>query len=125
MPTDSRGHSPARILHVAVAVPDLELARARRRDRRCWRRAEHERLLQWWALIWCLLLLLLTTYGTQAQVLYGYDTPGNLISQGLQILGAPVILRQPVAQVVSAGNNGSFSVLVADTFSVTYQWRFN
>jgi uncharacterized repeat protein (TIGR02543 family) len=27
-------------------------------------------------------------------------------------------------QVVSAGNNGSFSVVVADTASVTYQWRF-
>ncbi|PYL00205.1 MAG: hypothetical protein DME19_05920 [Verrucomicrobia bacterium] len=59
------------------------------------------------------------------QVSLDYDLPGNLVSQSPQVTAIPVILRNPVSQVVSAGQNGSFSVVVADTLSVTYQWRFN
>jgi Immunoglobulin domain/Divergent InlB B-repeat domain/Immunoglobulin I-set domain len=60
-----------------------------------------------------------------AQLSLYYDMPGNLIAQTSQTTGPPIILRPPVAQVVSAGNDLSFSVVVADTRSVTYQWRFN
>jgi len=72
-----------------------------------------------------LILLLLNLRVVQAQPSYGYNLPGSLVLQGSETSGPPVILRQPVSQVVSAGDNGSFSVLVADTLSATYQWRFN
>ena len=60
-----------------------------------------------------------------AQVSFSYDLPGNLLSESAESAGPPVVLRQPAMQVVSAGNNGSFSVLVADTAAATYQWWFS
>jgi hypothetical protein len=71
------------------------------------------------------LLLLSFGAGGHAQSSYQYDLPGNLVAQGSANTGPPIILRQPATQVVSAGGNGSFSVVVADTAAVTYQWRFN
>ncbi len=59
-----------------------------------------------------------------AQLLFQYDLPGNLISRSPQVTGLPVILRQPAMQVVGPGRTASFSVVVADSFSVNYQWRF-
>jgi uncharacterized repeat protein (TIGR02543 family) len=60
-----------------------------------------------------------------AQSAYQYDLPGSLVLQAIETGGPPVILRQPVSQVVSSGDNGSFSVVVADTLGVTYRWLFN
>ena len=59
-----------------------------------------------------------------AQSSLQYDAPGNLIAKTNQAVGLPVILHSPTPQVVSAGNNASFSVVVGDTASVTYQWLF-
>jgi len=70
---------------------------------------------------------LLVVGGSHApgQLLFQYELPGNLSAQTPETNGLPVILRQPTSQVVSAGENGSFSVLVSDARSVNYQWRFN
>lgn len=69
-------------------------------------------------------VLLLLYNRTHGQSLYQYDLPGNLLTQSAESQGVPVIVGQPQAQVVSAGQIGSFSVVVADTLGVTYKWRF-
>ncbi len=43
----------------------------------------------------------------------------------MENLAAPQILAQPQLQVVQPGELASFSVLVADTSGLTYQWLFN
>ena len=54
-----------------------------------------------------------------------FDAPGNLLVQTTESGSLPVILGQPQNQVVVAGGSASFSVVVADTRNLTYQWRFN
>jgi hypothetical protein len=57
--------------------------------------------------------------------LCAYDLSGNLAAKASGALVAPQILRQPQQQVVEPGKQAAFSVLLADTQGVTYQWRFN
>jgi hypothetical protein len=70
------------------------------------------------------LVVLSAGYPVCAQNSLQYDAPGNLVTKTNQAAGLPVILRPPTPQVVSAGNYASFSVVVADTASITYQWLF-
>jgi hypothetical protein len=54
-----------------------------------------------------------------------FDPTGNLQAQASETSELPQIIGQPQMQVVIPGNNASFSVGVADTLGVTYQWYFN
>jgi len=54
-----------------------------------------------------------------------FDLSGNLQAQMLEVPALPQIIGQPQMQVVIPGNNASFSVGVADTSGVSYQWFFN
>jgi hypothetical protein len=58
---------------------------------------------------------------------YVYDANGNLVSQALDVGGTqpPQIVRQPVMQVVEPGQLATFSVVIADTNGISFQWRFN
>src|SRR6266508_4361715 len=56
---------------------------------------------------------------------YSYDASGNLVSQAQGDILPPRIIGQPVTQVVEPGGNATFSVLIADASSVTFQWKFN
>jgi hypothetical protein len=57
--------------------------------------------------------------------IYSFDGSGNLAVKISGAIVAPQILGQPQQQVVEPGKNASFSVVLADTQGVTYQWRFN
>jgi hypothetical protein len=54
-----------------------------------------------------------------------FDPTGNLQAQAAETSELPQIIGQPQMQVVIPGNNASFSVSVADTPGVSYQWFFN
>jgi hypothetical protein len=54
-----------------------------------------------------------------------FDAPGNLLVESSEIIVVPRILGQPQNQIVIPGDSASFSVVVADTRSLSYQWRFN
>ena len=56
---------------------------------------------------------------------YSSDACGDLTGQAPATSAAPQIIGQPVDQLVSAGDFASFSVVVADTSGVTFQWAFN
>jgi hypothetical protein len=56
---------------------------------------------------------------------YSSDDGGDLISAAQGTPSAPQIIGQPVDQLVSAGDFASFSVVVAVTSGVTFQWAFN
>jgi Concanavalin A-like lectin/glucanases superfamily/Divergent InlB B-repeat domain/Putative Ig domain/Immunoglobulin I-set domain len=56
---------------------------------------------------------------------YSSDGCGDLIGQAPATAAAPQIVGQPVDQLVSAGDFVSFSVVVAVTNGVTFQWAFN
>ncbi len=57
-------------------------------------------------------------------VQYSYDASGNPVVGSVN--GVPLqILRQPVQQIVVPGDTATFSVVVADTRGVTFQWKFN
>lgn len=58
-------------------------------------------------------------------IAYNHDLSGNLVSRGTASAGLPLILRQPTTQIVGLGNNASFTAVVGDVASVTYQWQFN
>src|SRR5262245_57256653 len=53
-----------------------------------------------------------------------FDDNGNLLVQTGGTSGPPQILAQPQNQVVEPGESASFSVVVADTRGLSYQWRF-
>ncbi len=72
-----------------------------------------------------LLFLYVQPSGRAQGVAYNNDLSGNLVSRGATSTGVPLILRQPTMQIVAPGNNGGFSVVVADAASAIYQWRFN
>ena len=56
---------------------------------------------------------------------YSSDACGDLTGQAPATAAAPQIIGQPVDQLVSAGDFASFSVVVAVTSGVTFQWAFN
>src|SRR5437762_3950237 len=60
-----------------------------------------------------------------AQVNYSYDANGNLALRESGNILAPQIVRQPQLQIVAPGELASFIVVVADTRSLSYQWRFD
>ena len=57
--------------------------------------------------------------------LFGYDFSGNLILQTNENAGLPLILGQPQVQIVRLGESAAFSVVVADSDGLSYQWRFD
>jgi hypothetical protein len=69
------------------------------------------------------MLLAITTSAQNSQFIF--DATGNLQAQAAENLAAPQITGQPQMQVVIPGESASFSVGVADTTGVTYQWFFN
>jgi hypothetical protein len=56
---------------------------------------------------------------------YLSDAPGNLLAQTSQTTKAPQILGQPQNQIVAPGGLASFSLVVADTKGIGYNWFFN
>src|SRR5262245_8555798 len=70
--------------------------------------------------------ILLSGASAQAQLSqFLFDRNGNLTAQLSQTLLAPQITGQPQDQIVATNESASFSVVVADPRSLTYQWRFN
>ncbi len=62
----------------------------------------------------------------QAQVSQSvYDAAGNPLSRAAATTAPPLILRQPVQQVVEPGHAATFSVTLADPRGATFQWKFN
>src|SRR4029453_14737087 len=55
---------------------------------------------------------------------YSYDATGNRLVQSAPT-PVPRIPRQPQPQVVAPGELASFSVVMANTRGLAYQWRFN
>ena len=53
------------------------------------------------------------------------DASGNLLTKTSGGLVAPQIVGQPQTEVVEPGKTARFTVVLADTQGVTYQWRFN
>jgi hypothetical protein len=53
------------------------------------------------------------------------DAPGNLLVQTSEKAALPQILGQPQNQIVIPGASASFTVVVADTRGLSYQWFFN
>ncbi len=63
---------------------------------------------------------------TAAPTKIGFDQSGNTASQQSATPAAPTITGQPVAlNAAGAGEPASFSVSIASTLPVTYQWYFN
>lgn len=63
---------------------------------------------------------------SQAQDLqFTFDPNGNLLAESPAAVVAPQILSQPQPQIVGPGELASFFVVVADSRTLTYQWRFN
>jgi hypothetical protein len=56
---------------------------------------------------------------------FSFDASGNLRAQAVEINGLPQIIGQPQMQLVIPGHTAAFSVVVADTRGVSYQWLFN
>jgi hypothetical protein len=55
---------------------------------------------------------------------FGFDPTGNLSSEFTESPALPQIIGQPQMQVVIPGDSASFSVVLADTTGVSYQWYF-
>ena len=56
---------------------------------------------------------------------YSSDACGDLTGEAPGTTSAPQIVGQPVDQLVSEGDFASFSVVVAVTSGLTFQWSFN
>jgi hypothetical protein len=54
-----------------------------------------------------------------------FDPNGNLLVQTAAASALPQILGQPQNRIVAPGEATSFSVVVADTRALTYEWRLN
>jgi len=67
-------------------------------------------------------LLATLAYGQNSQ--FVFDATGNLFAQASESLALPQMLGQPQMQVVIPGDSASFSVLLANTSGVSYQWSF-
>ena len=80
--------------------------------------------LKTWPALAGLACLLASTARTQ-DTHFAFDAAGNLLAQGSEIVASPQILGEPQLQVVLPGDLASFSVVVADTRSASYQWQIN
>jgi Immunoglobulin I-set domain len=58
-------------------------------------------------------------------LIYSSDASGNLTAEAPGTIAPPQIVGQPVDQLVSGGDFASFSVVVANTSGVKFQWAFN
>ena len=77
-------------------------------------------------LAFCLEVPWATLAKTQAaSIALTYDVNGNQTSQQLATAGPPVVHGSTPSQVVSPGGISGFSINVATTLAVTYQWYFN
>src|ERR1051325_6063739 len=56
---------------------------------------------------------------------YSYDASGNSAVQMLEAVLLPGITGQPIDRVAAPGDIATFSVVVADAFGMTFQWKFN
>jgi uncharacterized repeat protein (TIGR02543 family) len=74
---------------------------------------------------WSGLVLALAVYSHAQDSQFTFDPNGNLLRQIPAIVAPPQILSQPEPQIVGPGELASFFVVVADTRTLTYQWRFN
>jgi len=72
-----------------------------------------------------ILALLLAASGRAQDSQFLFDSSGDLQAQSGANPGSPKIIGQPQMQVVIPGQSASFSVGVADTSGVSYQWFFN
>src|SRR5579883_1674579 len=70
------------------------------------------------------LLLLLAVPAPAQQSQFGFDPSGHLLSEFTESPALPKIIGQPQMQIVIPGHNAAFSVGVADTTGVSYQWYF-
>jgi Ig-like domain-containing protein/List-Bact-rpt repeat protein len=71
------------------------------------------------------LVLLFAPFAQGQTSQFVFDANGNLAAQSDAISTPPQIIRQPQNQVVAPGETASFSVVVADTRALSYQWHFN
>jgi beta-galactosidase len=56
---------------------------------------------------------------------FNHNARRNVVRKKALSVVTPVITGQPVLQIAEPGQIASFSVVVADTSGVTYQWMFN
>ncbi|HEV7924781.1 MAG TPA: hypothetical protein VGR14_05465 [Verrucomicrobiae bacterium] len=69
-------------------------------------------------------LFLLTGFARAQISQFWFDPTGNLQSEASEANGIPQIIGQPQMQVVIPGESASFSVVVANSLNVSYQWFF-
>jgi hypothetical protein len=70
------------------------------------------------------LLLLLGASAFAQDWNFTFDANGDFLAEATETLAPPQIIGQPQVQVVAPGDTASFSVVLADTFGVSYQWYF-
>lgn len=70
--------------------------------------------------LWCLANLV-SAQNSQ----FTFDSSGSLSAQSVETVALPQIVGQPQMRIVIPGESASFSVVVADTRGVSYQWLFN
>jgi hypothetical protein len=68
-------------------------------------------------------LIALDASGQDSQ--FFFDANGNFLVQTAEPIAPPQILGQPQSQIAAPGDALSFSVVVANTRDLIYQWRFN
>ncbi|MGA2245836.1 MAG: hypothetical protein ABSH48_12610, partial [Verrucomicrobiota bacterium] len=71
------------------------------------------------------LVCLLVVSGQAQPSAFNFDPTGDLLSEFKAVNFAPQIIGQPQMQVVVPGDSASFSILLADTSGVSYQWYFD
>ncbi len=70
-------------------------------------------------------LLTLATFVPAQDWLHTYDFSGNFVARNVAGLYPPQIIGQPQPQIVETGHLATFTVVMADTRGLSYQWRFN
>src|SRR5437764_15005189 len=77
------------------------------------------------SLLACSFIFLLAGRAQAQTTQFIFDSPGTLVVQTSELVAAPQILGQPQDQIVVPGNSASFSIVVAATRGLSYQWYFN
>ena len=78
-----------------------------------------------WSIVTMTIVWMLATGASAQDSQLLFDPNGNLLLQAAAATGSPQLIAQPQNQVVQLGDSASFSVVVADTRGLNYQWRFN